>query len=393
MRFFRRSRFTGSNNIAKPERLPMEEGAGPVVDAVNMDFTVGGKMELRTGFTRIMDADGVRAVFGHGEGLVLVVGDKLVQYADGVATEISEVSPGPVAAVSHNGELFLNTLNQSIRISGGQVAAWGVRPPAFDVDIVSGSMQPGVYRVAVTAMDGGVESGCTERVISLGEGSAIRVSVSDGRPGRLYCSPANSSTLYYQGDVRETNLISSVMDGSARCDTAGLEPMPFCSILVSHRGVIVGADGRYLYHTRPMRPNLHNPETDWVAYPAPITLIAAVEGGVFVCADKTYFLSGIGGEWSQRDVLEFGAVAGTAVQLPNGSASWFCQYGQVIGGPDGSADLINRASYAPDIAEQGAAGFLEHNGNQMVVTTMRGEAQSSRLRAGDFWSLEVIDNE
>ena len=51
MSISRRNQFTGSNNIAKPERLP--EGA--VVDAVNMDFTVGGKAELRTGFSKVRD--------------------------------------------------------------------------------------------------------------------------------------------------------------------------------------------------------------------------------------------------------------------------------------------------------------------------------------------------
>lgn len=390
MDIIRRDIFTGSNNIAKPERLP--EGA--VVDAVNVDFTVGGKMELRTGFERVLEAENVRAVFAMGEDLALVAGDKLLHYADGVTSELTSLSPGPVAAVYHNSELLLNTLNQSLRIANGRALSWAIPSPAFDLQVVGGSLPAGVYQVAVTALDGGIESGCIKKVVTLGEGQALRVSVADDRECRLYCSVANGSTLYHQGIAYDTNLIGSVLDSSVRCETSGLEPLPFCSMLVSRHGMVIGADGRYLYHTRPLQPHLHNPETDWVAYPEPITVIAAVEGGVFVCADKTYFLSGIGGdEFNQRTLAEYGAVADTLAQLPDGSVAWFCKYGQVIGRPDGSIDLINRGSYAPDIAQQGAAGFLEHNGNQMVVTTMSGEAQGSRLRAGDFWSLEVIDNE
>lgn len=390
MRFVRRDIFTGSNNIAKPERLP--EGA--VVDAVNMDFTVGGKMELRTGFERVLEAENVRAVFAMGEDLALVSGDKLLHYADGVTSELTSLSPGPVAAVYHNSELLLNTLNQSIRVTKGQAQHWAIPSPAFDLQVVEGSLPAGVYQVAVTALDGGIESGCIKKVVTLGEGQALRVSVTDSRECRLYCSVANGSTLYHQGIAHDTNLIGSVLDSSMRCETAGLEPLPFCSILESHQGMIVGADGRYLYHSRPMQPHLCNPEFDYVAYPEPITLLASVAGGVFVCADKTYFLSGVGGsEFVQRTVAEYGAVAGTAVQLPDGSAAWFCQYGQVIGRPDGSVDLISRASYAPDTAEQGAAGFIEHNGNQMVVTTMRGDVSGSGLRSVDHWDLEVIDNE
>lgn len=390
MDIIRRDTFTGSNNIAKPERLP--EGA--VVDAVNVDFTVGGKMELRTGFERVLEADNVRAVFAMGDDLALVAGDKLLRFSDGVTSELASMSPGPVAAVYHNGELLLNTLNQSVRVAGTQVLPWAVPSPAFDLQVEPGNLPAGVYRVAVTALGGGIESGCIEKVVTLGEGQALRVSVADDRECRLYCSVANGSTLYHQGIAYDTNLISSVMDAGVRCDTAGLEPLPFCSILASHQGMVVGADGRYLHHSRPMQPHLCNPEFDYVAYPEPITLLASVAGGVFVCADKTYFLSGMGGsEFVQRAVAEYGAVAGTAVTLPDGSAAWFCQYGQVIGRPDGSIELITRNSYSPDTAQQGSAGFIEHNGNQMVVTTMHGETRGSGLRAGDHWDLEIIENE
>lgn len=140
-----------------------------------------------------------------------------------------------------------------------------------------------------------------------------------------------------------------------------------------------------------MWPHLHNPESDYIPFPAPITLLASVEGGVFVCADKTYFITGLGGpDMTSRTVLEFGGIGGTELTLPDGAVAWFSRYGQVIGRADGSVELPNRQSYAPLTAPRGAAGLLEHNGNQMVVTTMHGGVSGSGLRSADHIDLEVI---
>ena len=120
---------------------------------------------------------------------------------------------------------------------------------------------------------------------------------------------------------------------------------------------------------------------------------ASVGSGLFVATtSKTYFITGIGTDnLQQREVLGVGAAPGSAVDLPDGRVAWFTQYGQAIGSGDGAVALPNRASYAPEIGTVGAAGVLEHNGNQMVVTNMRGELQGNRLQARDYANLEVIE--
>lgn len=387
MSIIRRDQFTGSNNIAKPERLP--EGA--VVDAVNMDFTVGGKAELRTGFDLVRTGTDIRAVYGAGNGLVLVAGDKVIRIADGIDQQLATVALGRVAATYHNGELFLNTEIDSLRISAA-AKPWAIHDPSFSLDIVAGNLPAGVYKIAVTAVEQGFESGCLPMVVTLDGSQGIRVNVSDTRECRLYSSVANGKTLYHQGAAHATNLLGLPVDDTARLETEHLYPLPFCSILCSHKSLILGARGNYLFHTRPMLTHLHNPEQDYFQFSAPITIIADVGEGFYVCADKTYYISGAGSaEVAQRSVLEFGAIEGTSITLPDGSASWFCEYGQVIAGRGGEVQLINRASYSPETAKTGAVGFLEHNGNQMIVTTMRGESNGSRLASSDHWKLEVLN--
>lgn len=178
-----------------------------------------------------------------------------------------------------------------------------------------------------------------------------------------------------------------------RLGTAELERLPFCDRLSTHNSLIIGSRGRYLYHTEPMWPHLHNPVSGFLQFASEIVMHASVGTGLFVATTgKTYFITGIGTEEVQQvEVLNIGAAPGSAVQLPDRRVAWFTQYGQAIGSADGVVSLPNRPNYAPDIGSVGAAGVLEHNGNQMVVTNMRGELQGNRLRARDFASLEVID--
>lgn len=386
MSIVRRDQFTGSNNIAKPERLP--EGA--VVDAVNMDFTVGGKAELRTGFTKIRDGVDVRAIFNAGDNLVVVEGDKVIRIAAGIESHVATVSQGPVAAVFVNNKLYLNTIAESIAI-GATVEKWGADSPAFEAKLIAGSLKAGVYKVAVTEVVSGVESGCWPVSISVGDGQSIVVTSAGGVNMRLYSSVANGKTLYYQGIASSYNEISSPVDDTARLETEMLTSLPFCESLTSYHGMIVGSRGRFILHTKPMHYHLHNPESDYLQFPSQITLIAAVRDGVYVCADKTYFIANFGSpEMMQRTVAEFGAVAGTAVKLPNGTVAWFSQYGQVIGNLDGSIELINKGAYSPSITASGAASLLEHNGNQTIVTTMSGSQKDSCLKSNDYWDIEVI---
>src|SRR5699024_6220283 len=101
---------------------------------------------------------------------------------------------------------------------GETVEQWSVEPPAFDVALTSGSMVPGLYKVAVTKLANGKESGCVPAVISVDQGQSIVVS-SAGSGNRLYCSVANGQTLYYQGTASHSNYIANPVDDTERLET------------------------------------------------------------------------------------------------------------------------------------------------------------------------------
>ena len=384
----------GANNIAKPERLP----DGAVVGAVNVDPTAGGKLELRVGFEQVLAGATMRGLFEAGDLLVLVDGDQLLAYDPATSSTMpldTITAGGPVAAAHLNGSLYLNTLNESLRFDGKALTPWAVPAPQFDLELVAGNLPSGLYKVAVTAIEGGVESGVLPLIVRLNGAQDLRVLCSDPRDCRVYCSATDGQTLYLQGrPLAGAMRLAYVADDTQRLETAELERLPFCDRLSAHNSLIIGSRGRYLYHTEPMWPHLHNPVRGFLQFASEVVMHASVGTGLFVATTgKTYFITGIGtDEVQQREVLNCGAAPGSAVKLPDGRVAWFTQYGQAIGSADGSVSLPNRPNYAPDIGSIGAAGVLEHNGNQMVVTNMRGELQGNRLQARDFASLEIIDH-
>jgi hypothetical protein len=120
-------------------------------------------------------------------------------------------------------------------------------------------------------------------------------------------------------------------------------------------------------------------------------VLAPVEGGVFVVADRTYFVTGAGGELQQRVFDESAAVAGSQAELPGGRWAWMTEYGPVIGNTDGSLQFLTREHYIPDIASEGRSALLGRNGNQLLITTQRGLPARAGLGMGDFVTdMEIV---
>ncbi|MFI8981503.1 hypothetical protein [Ectopseudomonas khazarica] len=383
----------GANNIAKPERLP----AGFVRELVNLDPSEGGQLEKRVGYERIAAGENVRYAVSLTGRVVFVDGGDISCYsADSDSSQVigSMAADGDIAGAVLNGQAYLVGAFDSLRTDGREVKPWAVPAPGFDVELIAGALPAGIYKVAVTAFGAdGEESGVEPVIFRLAEGQAFRVVSDDSRPLQVYVSPANGATLYSQGPlIGGAMAISVVDDHGARLTTAGLVPLPVCSMLAAFHSLLVGACGNYVVFTAPMTPHLMDPVAGFFQYPEPPTVIAPTEGGVYVVADRTYFVTGLDtGTPSQVPVLDLQAVRGSAVRLPDKRVAWFTRYGMAIGNAAGEISLPNRQTYAPDIARSGAAGVLENNGIPMVVTTMRGEAKPNNLATGDFADLEIAD--
>jgi len=382
----------GANNIAQPHRLP--EGAARRL--VNLEPAEGGTLELRPQFVKELDLAAPRALFALEHRLVLAQGDSLLAHntETGQRSRIATIAAaGDVAGAQLNGRLYIRTLEDRLTFDGTTVAAWGADNPVLDLRVVPGVLPAGIYRVAATSDAGGHESGADVMILSLPEGSGIQATSANGEPVAIYQSAANGATLYHVADARETLLSAPPAGNTRQLATGGMVPMPIVSAMVAVGSMLVGYRGNYLYNTDPMRPHLVDRVKGFIQFPSAITLLAPVGAtGLFVAtAHATYFVSGVGTDQvAMQPVADYGATAGTAVGLPDKTIAWFSPYGQVIGRADGSLVRLNQGKYAPRQSPAGAAGYIEHNGTQRVVTSLR-ESRPNSLAVGDSWSIEVTD--
>lgn len=381
----------GANNLARPERLP----GGFVRSLTNLDPSAGGQLDLRTGYDKVADGN-VRLAVAMPDRVVYVDGGELRCYwiNSDSAKQIGSLSPlGAVAGVELNGQVYLSTPTESLRTNGEWVKPWAVPAPYFTVEVIDGPLPAGIYKVGVTALgEQGEESGTDPLIVKLGEGKALRISSTDTRAMRAYVSPANGATLYSQGPlIAGAMAITRIADDTERLTTGGLVPLPACTQLAAFNSLILGVCGNCVLMTSPMYPHLFDPVSGFFQFADEPSLLAPADGGVYIAAgEKTYFLSDLeSGAPTLRGVLDIGAVPGSATRLPDGRAAWFTRYGLAIGGMGGEITLPNRQTYAPDTAALGASGVIEHRGNAMVITTMRGVTAPNNLATGDFAELET----
>jgi len=389
----------GAHNCNTADRLP----EGFFRHAVNLDPVGGGKLQLRAGYSKALDGTAVRGALALGDKVLLADGADLVEFD--TRTNSSRVlrsiaGAGDFAGAVHNGELYFCTANESLRYDGSQVRRWGVPTmPAQPAAVVAagGAIIAGTFAFAATFVDeSGLEggTGASQAFVSTG-GQRVTFTLPAPPAGgrvRLYIGRADSTTLYLQ---HEQAAAGAVTISGLRDDTATLEAQ-FCTeppqghLVASYRGQLLIAAGSTVWVTQPLQPHLVRRATGFFQYPEPVTVLAPTPGGVFVVADKHYFLSGAGSEIQQRAIDVARAVAGSQAALPGERAAWMTEYGPVVGNADGSLQFLTREHYAPDIASHGRSTVLERAGNQLLITTQRGIPRKSGLAMGDFVSgLEV----
>jgi hypothetical protein len=377
----------GANNMADPDRLPENF----VRDAINMDARDDGKLTLRNGARKIYEGVDIRFAASINGALLFIENDEVFVLEKGIPRLIGQVNAsGRITGVEHQGILYISTVAETLCFDGRELYPWGMYPPAFSIVDEPGSLPAGIYKVAVTRMsDRGEESGGEVKIIKLPEGRQIRV-YTEQSGDRVYVSAVDSQTLYYQGDSAASYAVTRVFDDGERLTTANDSAPPMAAILASVGAVILMARGRYLWMTKPYSPHLCDAQ-DVIQFPQEITNVVSAGLGVYITADKTYFISGIGTtEHRQRVVVNRGAVAFTGITLPDDRATWFTEEGQVFGTPDGAVTFPNEDNYLPNRAQAGASGFIEVDGVRTVVTSLNRGVTKNAAAIGDHCDVEVV---
>lgn len=383
----------GANNRAPVDRIPK----GQARRLVNLQPDRGGTLSLAPQFALDIPMANVRAMFELGGRLIVAAGSQLLSINPDTGAQsllANLVATGPVAGAELNGRLYIRTTDDRLSTDGMSVEPWGADNAMCQVEITAGGLPGGVYKLAVTRMAGGHESGADVLMVQLPDKSGLRITSGDAEPLAVYLSTHDGQTLYHCAELNGVCLLTSEPDGAGRqLVTGGFSGMPPVEQLVAAGSMLVGAQGRLLYHTDPMRPHLVSQVEGFVGFEGEIALLAPIPGnptGVYVnSANATYLLDGLGtNQINRRALSDYGAVSGTYVRLPDGTVSWFSRYGQVRATAAGELQLLHAENFVPRTASHGASALVERDGEQRVLTALR-DSQFNGLCVGDSWSIEV----
>lgn len=390
----------GINNRADWRAMP----AGTVRDSVNFD-PKPGPLTLRSGYTLMYPGTAIRGALAVGEYILLADGPSLIEVntATNSSRGLKPIAPsGRFSGAVWNNELFFCTENETLRFKDGVLRSWGVQTVSAQPvpSIVPGALPPGPYWLACTFVDAYGDEGGTTRplLITVPPGGAIQLRIPPAQPGgmtRLYVGSVNGETLYkqYQGPGGDY-LLSNVRDDSERLTTAYLRAPVVSDFVAEHNGMLLMAEDKTLWHTVPFQPHLRSAVRGFYQFPASIDVVISADSGVFVAADKTYYLTNLETDQAEQAVvLPYGAVRGSAVLTPDNRAAWMTRYG--IAKSDGTGKLVlpSAANFVPQLADTGSSGIVERNGAQLVVTTLSGLKEPNPLAMRDYYEAEITYNE
>ena len=158
-----------------------------------------------------------------------------------------------------------------------------------------------------------------------------------------------------------------------------LVPMPAGQHIAHHAGRLLVAVGSAVIYSEPFTPHLRDEAKGFELFPAPITCLVAVEGGVFVVADKTYFIAGGFPAQAVRAVFDYGAPDQQPSYREDGGAHWMSSRGVVSVTSSGEISNLQESRVA--LSADGAAATLyrEADGMETVVAAL---ASPSDVGAG-----------
>jgi hypothetical protein len=160
----------------------------------------------------------------------------------------------------------------------------------------------------------------------------------------VFVSPVNGDALFLAerlpiGTTSTTLYVPPEQGG--RCMTLHMAPMPAGHIVRQHQGKLLVARGAAVFTSQPYAYGIYDPAEDFMQFPAEVTLLEPVGAGLFIVADKTYFLPNGSGA-AIAEVLPYGAPRGAAVQRGEGGGIyWMGDRGLVQATDDGQAKNVN----------------------------------------------------
>lgn len=382
----------GMNNRQAAYAIP----PGQVANAVNGDFDAVGKFRRRSGYTKVTSALNSHSGFTSTQGVFFVQNGTLSLWSPtGNPTPIFSGIQGRVSYVEYSSNVFWTDGVSTGRIVAGVNHRWGVEAPAFDpiiqvsTDTSSEAGKIGeVNFYATFVRSDGVESGASNMVsIQAGQGAQFTLTnlpVTADPDVTLLRIYAGRGDVYYveaQVSVSQTTATVAMAGNGKAAQPMVSVPPPAGSQIGYFRGRLFISVGNVLWYTNAYDVEKVDPVKNYILFENDIDLFAPTAGkirfrmaitGIYVAAgNATIMLRGESvDEFMVETILNYGAVAGTLVQVPNtNNVMWMSTRGLILANDEGELQNLQEASIAMSNTEHtaGAAYIRESNGIRQYI--------------------------
>jgi len=383
---------------------PVEVGNSGLVTALNVDITRQNKVKRRKGATSALalGSGTVDAAWGNNDHLLLLQGDTLVavdETFNPTALRSGLTQTGMLCANDATPDVIYSNGVETGKVIDNTSVELGVQPPpkvvANEIPAKVGQMTAGRYQVACTYVrSDGFESGASiATIVDLSQDlSGITLThTASTNAGvvaiNIYCSRPNGSTLYFAMQTDNTTGNTSYTAHANFLQRAlrnqfKVPPPAFDVVAMGRNNRMMYAKGNLVFMSDPYAPEHVDLEITY-QLPAPVTIIAVLEGGVFVCTDKlTYYIKGDTLEKAEMDIVApYGAVIGTRTHidgalLGDGSISdilpaWMSHKGLCVGMPDGSVNNLTQSDVTIPKGLKGTAMFRQEDGQNHIISVIQ----------------------
>lgn len=395
--------FLGLNNRLPAHALTVPERGTYLANAVNVDFDASGRLSRRAGFAKVstltsarsLFSDGVRTLYADGTAL-----KRVTNFTTGATSTLATINgSNAVAYTAALGEVYYSDAVSLGRIDASNVAyPVGITVPAAPTAaLIAGSLVPANYQYCITQFytdeEGGASASATVEVTSSYGGIRLTLpsaSTNVTHFGIYVSGPDGEVPRLHSKVTYTTTTVDITSDATGRsCLTENKAPLPAGSILAHLNGRLFSANSTYLYWSDAYNFGLYDALKNLIPFPASITIVAPCVNGLYVVADQTYWLFGIGTEAMEIvPVSKDTAVPGTAGQFPGGmKVFWVGEDGLMVGDSQGQVQNLTDKAVALDSATSGVTLYRE-DFPARIVASLTGAATSTQVHA-DYTASEA----
>lgn len=369
-------------------------------DAVNVDVLVSGKIRRRRGIEQKIADAGAHSLYSDGARLLWATQTALKRtdtaFIPTTVLTDNRVS-APLSYVSVAGTTYFS--NESIAgkiTTAGLYEPWGIVLPSA-APVATGPGGDRYQQVTCTfLLASGEESGAPRgatALVSDTNRAIVLTSIpqpSDARvTGICIYATELDGEVFYRHTTLPVGTTTYTLNtpygrGQALRTMFCGPPMPG-QLLDTFDSRILVASGSVLWFTLPYAHGLSDYRDGYIPFSDRITMLLAVEEGVYISADRTYFLRGLGTpSMVLEDVLPYKAVERAAIHLPDSKdVLWFSERGFVRGTKGGEAANLTENRVTVEQGTSGCVGIVEFNGDKRYVAVIPDGADSP-LIAEDF---------